>query len=1549
MPSPRRLLLALVPLALLPSAGLLAEDWPTYAHDNARSDTTAEQVTLPLDPQWVYTARAAVIPAWPDPQNVAVEGQLEEPRVRFDDAYHVAVAGGAVYFGTSCDNKVYCVDAATGRERWSFFTEGAIRLTPAVQDGRVFVASDDGLIYCLNAADGKLIWAFAAAPTRARVLARNKMTSLHPPRTGVLVDGDAVYCSAGVFPAERVYLYAVRAADGSLIWKNDTISDGSAGQMGFSPQGYLLASGTTLFVPSGRSIPAAFDKATGKFLYQRSYSRFSPTGALGGTYALLVGERLYSGAAAVAEYEQKTGNLGFAIYQGKRLIVTPNVSYMLDATGLSAINRKTFPELSKKLRDLQGRRTSLTTAKPADLQEQLKTVDAEIKATTDAIAGCNEWKTPEPDLESMILAGDTLLAGGKEKVLAANAKTGEIIWRAPVKGSARGLAVSDGRLFVSTDAGTIHCFAPGQPGPAPAPPAAQGYPGDDMAPVYEAAAKSIIAGSGVSKGFCLVLGCGTGRLALALARNSDLMIYGIEPEPAKVAATRKALDAEGVYGTRVCVDEGNLSDLPYADYCANLIVSEEALVSGRLPGSAKEVFRVLKPIGGTVYVGQPGNATGHVRALDRAELESWLKAIDGKSAEVATEGGLWGKVVRGPIPGAGSWTHQYGDTGNTVSSTDTAVKAPLGVLWYGEPGAEDAVNRHVGTAAPLSIDGRVYFQGVKEVFCFDAYNGYQYWRRVIPGAARVGMVRECSNLACNERGLFLSTGKECLWLDAQTGETITTFPVPASADGTPRTWAYVAVVGDTLYGSTSAKSQESDSVFAYDTASGNLKWRYDGKAIRDNTISISDGHMFFADNAATSEERQTALKAKVDELVERKKITPAEAEQELKSADVRVAVALDADTGGILWQRPLDLTDCGAGVLCAMATRGTLVFCGAHSDGHFWPQFLGGEYAARRISALDAETGTPLWSKAIGYRIRPLIVGDTIYAEPWAFDLRTGEQKMRTHPVTGRQSIFQFERPGHHCGNITGCPNLLAFRSGCTAYYDLIGDYGVNHFAGQRPGCWVNLIPCNGLLVEPEASSGCVCAFSIHCTVVLKPRTENKAWGIFGSPGDVLPVRHMAVNVGAPGDRRGADGELWLSYPRPGGRLRLDFTMGVANLPGGGFFSEAPEDVPIEGSDDPWLFASGSRGVTQCRLPLVREDDGAAVYKVRLGFADTENSKPGERVFDIRLQGKVVATDFDVIKAAGGPSRAVFEEFPEVEVQKDLLIEFVPKGQDLPQTPLLNTIQVDRTRVLNAGLSAPSFLVSDLDTEQSASVKVTNSRDEPFEGTLKLTAPVGFTVTPAESAIKIGVDESVAIPAKLAVAQKGDPSETKLDVKLLRPDGTVEAERSGPIKYLGPRGRVVLTPVEDAYVNAGAPAQNFGLVASLLVDGGNQTMGDESYNIGYLKFLVDIPGRSVSVRLRMHTTATAASESGDSGAIHVAEGAWDEPKVTYDTRLQPGIEVGKMGKVGNDVWEERDLNLQLEGKRELTLLIVPTSTDGASYHSREGRYPPELVIEYEPK
>ena len=89
-----------------------AKDWPTYRGDAARSGWTDESLPAGLALRWSYHPRHPPQPAWP-----------REDRMHFDRAFHVAVAGGLVFFGSSADGKVYALDAAGGTERWSFFTD----------------------------------------------------------------------------------------------------------------------------------------------------------------------------------------------------------------------------------------------------------------------------------------------------------------------------------------------------------------------------------------------------------------------------------------------------------------------------------------------------------------------------------------------------------------------------------------------------------------------------------------------------------------------------------------------------------------------------------------------------------------------------------------------------------------------------------------------------------------------------------------------------------------------------------------------------------------------------------------------------------------------------------------------------------------------------------------------------------------------------------------------------------------------------------------------------------------------------------------------------------------------------------------------------------------------------------------------------------------------------------------------------------------------------------------------------------------------------------
>ena len=68
-------------------------------------------------------------------------------------------SGGAVVFGGR-DKLVHALDAATGKERWTFPARSAVDASPAVLGNRVFAADKSGQIFALDAASGRPVWRF---------------------------------------------------------------------------------------------------------------------------------------------------------------------------------------------------------------------------------------------------------------------------------------------------------------------------------------------------------------------------------------------------------------------------------------------------------------------------------------------------------------------------------------------------------------------------------------------------------------------------------------------------------------------------------------------------------------------------------------------------------------------------------------------------------------------------------------------------------------------------------------------------------------------------------------------------------------------------------------------------------------------------------------------------------------------------------------------------------------------------------------------------------------------------------------------------------------------------------------------------------------------------------------------------------------------------------------------------------------------------------------------------------------------------------------------
>ena len=1060
-------------------------DWPRYQHDNRNSGITSEKLEFPLNPSWQYISQHAPNPAWPAPARQDYWHHIPKlaPLITYDRAFHVTTLDNRIYFASSADHKIYCLNAHSGKEIWTFFTNAPNRIAPAISDNKLYFGSDDGCFYCLNAKSGKEIWKYQATTSPRKIMGNERIISTCPIRSGCVVKNDTVFFAAGLFPKQEVYIIALNAKNGVEIWKKKHDS--------IAPQGYPLILNDEFFIPNSRSRPYSFDLKNGN-----ETKKFS--GGAGGDYIALSEKELLFGFNNFAEI--KSDDFLTTAFSGHRVISTNDIYYIASDYQLSAINKNDYQnnyntqlEIEGKLEqatdELEKLRLQLNQSSNSNvnIKKQINNkldLISRLGAKIDNVVGKGFlWRQSIVRPYSMILTANALIVGEKDIVKAFALNDGKLLWSNEIDGCAYGLTVAKQKLFVSTDAGNIYCFNTKSIKRKNIINKISNKP-FNRNKFYEKAANQILAQLEFKKGFCLVLDCNRGELANELILQSDMYIVGIEQDARKVNMLRKKFDCAGLYGKRITIFHGNLRDLAFTDYFANLIVSDKLLTSTRFVESIEDIYRVLRPSGGVAYLGQP---LPDVKLSER-KIQSWIGNFKKQDFSIEHENGIWFKIRRDKLPESGEWTHLYANTGNTASSNDKLVNDNLVPQWFGKPGPRNMADRHHRAVPPLYKNGIVYIPGFGRLIAADAYNGTLLWEKIIPDFKRLGIFRDAGNMALNDDLLYVALTAQAIALNPNTGQEDMSYVIPQLVPNETHYWGYIGVQGSVLLGSGRKpeasfnsmswqddnelwydyqRSVTSDYVFCLDRFSGKKLWTYKSGIIMNPTITVGNDRIYFLESHHPNALKDADGLLKMEDFL----------------GEQAFIIALDLQTGKLLWKKQLDVSVKRHSIFFSYADGILVIVSARNKDNSVYYDMYG----------FNANNGKFLWHqeqdnmKAIGgghgeQHLHPAIVDDKVYAEPFAYNLQTGK------PVKDWQLI----RNGHGCGTISASENNLFYRAHNPALCNLIEDettQRINYV--NRPGCWINIIPAGGLVLIPEASSGCTCDFPLQTSLAYLPLSRD--------------------------------------------------------------------------------------------------------------------------------------------------------------------------------------------------------------------------------------------------------------------------------------------------------------------------------------------------------------------------------------------------------------------------------------------------------------------------
>jgi hypothetical protein len=115
-------------------------------------------------------------------------------------------------------------------------------------------------------------------------------------------------------------------------------------------------------------------------------------------------------------------------------------------------------QLNDRLKKLQADKDTDHQSDMESIRKDLVSLAKDLDGITEEMKECLLWKQPCDYPFSLVLSGDVLFTGGRNRVGAFDAQSGKLLWNGAVQGRALGLASIQAHFYVSTDLGLVYAF-----------------------------------------------------------------------------------------------------------------------------------------------------------------------------------------------------------------------------------------------------------------------------------------------------------------------------------------------------------------------------------------------------------------------------------------------------------------------------------------------------------------------------------------------------------------------------------------------------------------------------------------------------------------------------------------------------------------------------------------------------------------------------------------------------------------------------------------------------------------------------------------------------------------------------------------------------------------------------------------------------------------------------------------------------------------------------------------------------------------------------------